>query len=337
MLVEESESYCSKRNAARYAGIALKRARKYTCKTYETDPEYITQRKMLMGLSSVSAIKSLPGRKSSQKSYICSWTLSDIEHYYIDLSSIKTRFKQEKILCNIQANIIARKAGLDEKLHLEKEISDSLITSKVCINLKEEIDKVLKRKQSYFALSEEGSLEMISSEVDKKKHRVILSGSFNPFHYGHQNLLITSCAMLELPGIFEFSVTNADKKNKVTTDVALDRTSQFAGECAVIVSNLPTFQQKVQNFPNSVFVVGYDTAIRILDKKFYNNKEENIIEFLQEVDSQNCSFLIATRDNLNLPNLSNKIPGEYRHLFESLPESKFPDTPISSTSLRSQN
>ncbi len=48
----------------------------------------------------------------------------------------------------------------------------------------------------------------------------------------------------------------------------------------VVVTSAPLFTTKSQLLPGSCFVVGYDTAIRLVMPKYYNNSEaEMLVQF----------------------------------------------------------
>lgn len=73
----------------------------------------------------------------------------------------------------------------------------------------------------------------------------------------------------------------------------------------VLMTNAPTFVQKARLFPGCSFIVGYDTgnirltrkidslAIRILNKKYYMDSEEGVLEALRELSQLNCRFIVG--------------------------------------------
>lgn len=48
----------------------------------------------------------------------------------------------------------------------------------------------------------------------------------------------------------------------------------MAGRWHVILSRAALFLEKARLFPNTKFIVGLDTALRVLDKKYYSNSEK---------------------------------------------------------------
>jgi hypothetical protein len=79
--------------------------------------------------------------------------------------------------------------------------------------------------------------------------------------------------------------------------MVLDRLAQFAGRWPIIASNAPTFLEKAQCFPGATFVVGYDTAERILQPRYYHNSVAEMTTALETIRRQGCHFLVAGRRN----------------------------------------
>ena len=184
-------------------------------------------------------------------------------------------------------------------------------------------------------------VEFCGSEVvvDAPRHRhVILPGSFNPLHEGHRGLLEVAQKVTGLPGLFEIAVLNADKgllsKPEVEKRVAQFTPSGFP----VILSVLPIFTQKAELFRDCVFVVGYDTAVRLVMPKYYADSRSNMFVEFEKLRQMGCSFLVAGRKDSDgtfkvLEDMD--IPAELQDLFKGISESEF-RTDISSTELRKQ-
>ena len=68
---------------------------------------------------------------------------------------------------------------------------------------------------------------------------------------------------------FELSLHNADKGD-LSPDSLSKRMEQFEKlQLNLALTNLPLFVEKAQVFPKSVFVIGWDTYIRLVDPKYY--------------------------------------------------------------------
>ncbi len=156
-----------------------------------------------------------------------------------------------------------------------------------------------------------GKLETIGCSAAN----VVLSGSFNPVHEGHQGMLEAAVTHLRekrdrekkaceeertlsaIPA-FELSISNADK-GQLDTNVVVQRAKQFDSDeknRLVLTRNAPLFTQKAKLLPNTVFVVGYDTAVRLVDPKYYDDSVDVMVRDLRMIkDAHNCSFLVCGR------------------------------------------
>jgi len=171
-----------------------------------------------------------------------------------------------------------------------------------------------------------------------RRHHIILPGSFNPLHEGHRRLLEVAQKTKGLPGFFEISVLNADKGMLSKSEVER-RVEQFTSTgLPVTLTVEPIFTQKAELFKDCVFVVGYDTAVRLVMPKYYGNSKANMFVEFEKLRQKGCSFLVAGRKDEAggfklLKNVD--IPVEIQDLFTGIPESEFRKD-ISSTELRKQ-
>jgi len=94
--------------------------------------------------------------------------------------------------------------------------------------------------------------------------------------------------------------------------------AQFAGRFSISVTNQATFISKAKLFPHSTFIVGFDTAERLLKKQYYNNSDEEMLTALHELKSTySCDFLVSGRvvsgKYCTLMDLS--IPHQFKDIF----------------------
>jgi hypothetical protein len=162
----------------------------------------------------------------------------------------------------------------------------------------------------------------------------MLSGSFNPVHAGHLELAATAAQHLGQRIVFEMPLINADKPALDLRD-AQRRAAQFLGRGPLLLTRAPLFIDKARLFPRSTFVIGADTAVRLLDSRFYEDggRDASFAE-LQELGAR---FLVAGRhrDNRFLTLEDMNIPARFRGLFSELPESTF-RIDLSSSQLRQE-
>jgi hypothetical protein len=130
--------------------------------------------------------------------------------------------------------------------------------------------------------------------------------------------------MLQAPVAFEISVTNVDKPPLAVTEVRA-RLAQFAWHARVELTRAPTFLEKSRLFPGATFVVGADTAERLVATRYYGH-EKRMVAALQEIADRGCRFLVAVRADTaeRVRTLADvAVPPRFAHLFTPIPESRF--------------
>lgn len=162
----------------------------------------------------------------------------------------------------------------------------------------------------------------------------LLPGSFNPVHEGHWGLLALAERRVG-PAAFELSVTNVDKPTLAAEEIRR-RLTQFRWRGPVWLTRAPTFAEKARLFPGAVFVVGADTAERIVQPRYYGDSEEKMTAALAGIRAASCRFLVAGRRDaagrfVCLEDLT--LPGTCRDLFDGIPQDEF-HVDRSSTELR---
>lgn len=174
----------------------------------------------------------------------------------------------------------------------------------------------------------------------------ILPGSFNPLHIGHVKLAQVASALLGAEVVFEISVRNVDKQPLHEEEIGR-RLAQFkplpsreGGEverfpARVVLTDAPLIAQKAQLFPGCTFVIGYDTAARLLNPVYYEGEEEGVHRALATIRAAGCRLLVAGRLVAGvyhtLADLD--IPAGFADLFQAIPEALF-RVDISSTEIR---
>jgi phosphopantetheine adenylyltransferase len=171
----------------------------------------------------------------------------------------------------------------------------------------------------------------------------VLSGAFNPLHEGHEGMLKAAVGITGSAGVFELSIVNVDKP-ELPEDEVRERMSQFAGRYTALISRAPTFLEKSRIMPGASFVIGYDTAVRLFDDRYYpayqretdpDNTGSATLAAMSEIRRNGCEFIVAgrvTEDGFKtVQDLD--IPDGYREMLRGIPVEMFRED-ISSTQIR---
>ena len=135
---------------------------------------------------------------------------------------------------------------------------------------------------------------------------------------------------------FEICANNADKPP--LTFYEIKRTlDQFQNDESWMLTSAGRFSEKAEMFPNSVFIIGADTLMRVFDEKFYKNYKD-MMNHIQRFNDHNINFLVFGRKiNKKFISLNNlKVPEIIEDRCTGIDEEMFRDD-ISSTEIRLTN
>ena len=96
-----------------------------------------------------------------------------------------------------------------------------------------------------------------------------------------------------MPVHFELSVENVDKPELPPEEIN-KRIGQFATVGPVWVTRAATFTEKARLFPGAAFVLGWDTAVRLIDPAYYGgiSKRDSALRMML---AAGCRFVVGGR------------------------------------------
>jgi len=199
---------------------------------------------------------------------------------------------------------------LDQDEHFAEDVTTNVDT----------IDQLLAGEVDRVTVQPDGQM-MLSAPSPP----VLLPGSFNPLHAGHVLLARIAEELRQQPAAFEISVTNVDKP-PLSAETVRQRLAQFAWKSPVELTRAPTFLEKSRLFPGTTFVIGADTAERLIAPRYYGDDELKMHLALEEIANSGCTFLVAVRIDAagRVCALNDiQVPRRHAHLFTEIPEHRF--------------
>ena len=285
----------------------------------------------ILGLSCTATIATDRPKRGDHRCHIAVWDEAGFSGYDLVLDKGKRdRDGEEDVVSRLTLHALAHACGIEPQLTL------GLTAVEQPQVLRTEHADPVRRLLDGEAGSVMGHPDGKMFPDSPEKVGALLPGSFNPLHPGHEELARVASEMLGCEVVFELSVVNVDKPPLQEEEVR-QRMGQFGGKGRLALTRAETFRKKADAFPGATFVIGEDTAIRLVDPRYYGDSEEGMLQALAEMWALGCRFLVAGRyregEFQTLAGVP--IPDGFNHLFKSIPESRF-RADISSTELRSR-
>lgn len=335
-LGRKPENFCARDTALAMATVAFQKGRQLGGEVEK-----------MIGISCTAALASNRPKLGDHRAWIAIQTANRTELFEYQLAKgLRDRLQEERLVADVLLDLLASVCGVrwigqqigpdvfsvpyvalpEDRFHRETESSEPTLVM------------LWNGVRSWFwsmppsegAATTWGKFDAAEA---KPNSRALLSGAFNPLHDGHRELALVADRHINGPVAFEMSIVNVDKPPLDYLTIAARR-RQFTDRPLVLTA-APTFVEKSRLFKNTTFVVGIDTAERIVQSKYYHGSEADMLTALNEIRSNGCRFLVAGRlEDGNFQTLSETpMPSPVRDLFAEIPEHEF-RRDVSSTELR---
>ena len=134
---------------------------------------------------------------------------------------------------------------------------------------------------------------LVGANGEGEPPRVLLPGSFNPWHEGHQRITEVVEEITGQSPVCELSVVNVDKPPLDYVEIA-SRVAHIPSR-PMVLSAAPTFVEKSEIAPGATFVVGADTVVRLGDPRYYGDSVAARDAALEKLAENGCRFLVFGR------------------------------------------
>lgn len=314
------EHYCSVETAWLMAERARQRA------------AWLLPRHLVVGVGCTASLATDRPKRGDHRFHIAVETRLDVRDYSLILTKgARSRSAEEAVLDAVLLNALAEALEINDRLAVPFLPGEQVEAH--CLPRGDLLVALIRGECSTVCVAIDGR-----ERADEPKPDLVLPGSFNPLHAGHRQLAKVAGEILGKPAAFELSIRNVDKPPLPPEEVE-HRVGQFTWNAELWLTRAPTFLEKAELFPGATFAVGSDTAVRIVDPRYYDGSVEKMTAALGQIRELGCRFLVAGRmdaagnfvghEHLGLPKVA-------CDLFTGIPESAF-RADISSTQLRSSS
>lgn len=283
-----------------------------------------------VGFALSAALATNRARKGSDRAYVASLSDSICRIASINFSAkINDRSEQEVLLSMFGLSHLANTYGFDFDPNLPEWVEVDFNV----IDLNDPLSAFFEGKIDFLEMGNDGKF----STIVRDGARVFFPGSFNPLHEGHIDLAKKVEKLSGREVTLELSIQNVDKPEVTPSDIE-NRLADIRGHFPVILTRCPRFFDKARFFVAPHFVVGYDTAARLVDAKYYQNGKTGMESSLRElIDGQTIIWVAGRLVNGQFKTYHDlSIPVGVDRLFRPITQEQF-RSDVSSTEIRSKN
>ncbi|MCI0437719.1 MAG: hypothetical protein L0177_01130 [Chloroflexi bacterium] len=280
------------------------------------------------GVACTATIATDRPKRGEHRCHVAAYTAQGVNVYSLQfVKGLRDRAGEDDIASRLALIALAEACGVERGVSLALDEAERVEVERV--RYADPIQAMLAGHVTTVLINPDGTMA-----ADARVSGGILSGSFNPLHEGHEKLADAASRILGADVTFELSITNVDKPRLEESEIRR-RVAQFRGKRPVVISEALVFYRKARLFPGCAFVIGYDTAVRIVDPKYYGGQQSKMLLALEELRGLGCRFLVAGRKDGGAFHTLDEVavPEGFEDMFSAIPESEF-RVDLSSTELR---
>lgn len=318
------ESYCSPRTARRLAMMAWQR-----CVDYGTPPDEA------IGAAVVASLRTRAPKRGAHRVITAVQTLSATTTASLELEKdARSRDDEEDVAAALMlAQLAAAATAAPRQVDLaglrpgERVAAEIRAAPPEWQRLMEGSARALCIAAGHTTGSESGT---------PAADRLLFPGSFDPLHDGHRTMARIAEEIAERTVEYELSIANVDKPLLDYHEIA-SRVAQFADR-TLWLTRAATFLEKLVLFPQSTFVLGADTYLRLADPRYYGGSAEAAAAAVRTIAAQAKGLIVfgRVRDGTFADPAKLDVPQPLRDISYFVSQREF-RMDVSSTALRTEH
>jgi len=280
------DAYCSDRTTRQLAVAGWQRSVKLS-----------SQGRNNVGIAATASLRSGKPKMGQHRVHVATQRVQETVTATLQLTkNARSRLEEERVAALLCQDVLVSTVTETTNHPWRKELESLLLPEEEIV--RNEYRAPVRWQKLWISEEVEVPIEINSAGQTRQRlgqvnNRLIFSGSFSPLHEGHLAMARIAEEIAERPVEWELSVTNVDKPMLDFIEVSR-RVKQFEGK-TLWLSRAATFIEKVHIFPQSTFVMGADTYVRLIDPKYYHGSQKRLNDAMRTICRQSRGLIVFGR------------------------------------------